>query len=157
MMRLMLISCSSTKCNEVGLLPAIDRYQGTTYKVINKAKREGYWLKNIHVYIVSAKYGLISGNTLIELYNRKMTKYRALELQFEVSNALDTLLRNGQYDNVFINMGAIYMQSISSSYEIERVRQAGVLQEAVGGIGQRQKQTKEWIMRQHFFDLRNSS
>jgi queuine/archaeosine tRNA-ribosyltransferase len=44
---------------EQGLLPAIERYDGVHFRVLRKAKREGYWPRNLEVLIVSAKYGLL--------------------------------------------------------------------------------------------------
>ena len=146
---LLLISCSATKSYKSELIPAIDRYQGTIYKVIKKARREGYWPQDTDVFIVSAKYGLISEHTLIESYDLKMTGVRAVDLQAEVSHALDELLRERHYEKIFINMGKVYMQSIGLSREIEYARQRGILQEAFGGIGERQHQTKVWLIEQY--------
>lgn len=151
--RLMMLGCSSSKSDALEALPAIDRYNGTAYKVIKKARREGYWPKDTHIFIVSAKYGLISEHTCIEIYDQKMTNARAVELQAEVSGSVDILLKKGGYRKIFLNMGAIYMQSIRLSREIERARQAGILQEAFGGIGLRQKQMKRWIIQQYDLDL----
>jgi cytoplasmic iron level regulating protein YaaA (DUF328/UPF0246 family) len=155
MNRLMIISCSNLKSDTPEALPAIDRYKGVTYKVIKKARREGYWSKDTHIFIVSAKYGLISEHTCINTYDQKMTNTRAIELQNEVSGALDSLLKKGRYGKILLNLGEIYMQSISLSHEIERVRQTGSLQEAFGGIGLRQKQMKAWIIEQYKLDLEN--
>jgi cytoplasmic iron level regulating protein YaaA (DUF328/UPF0246 family) len=105
----------STRCDNSELIPAIDRYQGNIYKIIKKARREGYWPQDTDVFIVSAKYGLISEHTLIELYDLKMTGDRAVELQVEVSRALDKLLRERHFDNIFIKMSKVYMQSIALS------------------------------------------
>src|SRR5712691_4888213 len=115
MIRLLLISCSSVKSAHSEALPALDRYEGTTYKVIKKAKKEGYWPEDTHIFIVSAKYGLISEHTPIPFYDQKMTPARARELQGEVSNTLNTHLKESHYEKIFINMGETYMSSIAAS------------------------------------------
>lgn len=146
MANLLLISCSGTKKQTPGALPALERYDGTTYKVIKKAKREGYWPEDTDIFIISAKYGLISEYTAIEDYDQKMTPARALELQSEVSRALDSLLQEKNYQNIFINMGMTYTASLDHSSEIQQARQNHKLQEAAGGIGERLQQTKAWLI-----------
>jgi cytoplasmic iron level regulating protein YaaA (DUF328/UPF0246 family) len=151
--RFLLIGCSQKKNNAAGGIPAIERYQGVVYRVIRKAKREGYWPTNVDIYIVSARYGLIAASYPIEFYDQKMTSARALELQSEVSQALDTLLSEGKYEEIFINMGKPYMQCIEASSEIRNACKIGLLREATGSIGLRQKQTKEWIREQYYLDM----
>lgn len=155
MTKLMLISCSSSKNSNDGEMRAIERYEGTIYKIIKKARNEGYWSQSIHIFIVSAKYGLISEQSLIEPYDQKMTKERAIELESKVSLALDLVLKETDYEEIFVNMGKTYMLSTQSSYEMERARQAGILKEAYGGIGMRLGQTKAWIVEQHRLTCKN--
>jgi hypothetical protein len=150
---LLLISCSASKNDTSELIPALDRYRGNVYKIIKRAKREGYWPQAIDVFIISAKYRLISEHTLIEYYDQKMTGDRADELRVEVSHDLDKLLRERQFDKIFINLSKVYMRSISLSQEIEGARQRGVLQEALGGIGEKQHQTKVWLQEQYNLGL----
>lgn len=148
MTSLMVISCSGVKKNDPGAIPAIERYQGTTYKVIHKARREGYWPSATDLFIVSAKYGLISEHSLIEWYDLKMSEERARECCIVVSHAFDTLLRSNLYETIFINMGQAYMLSIGASTEYIQAYKDGRLQEASGAIGQRLKQTKKWLLTQ---------
>ncbi len=148
MVRLMLISCSSRKSSEAGAISALERYQGTTYRVIKKAKREGYWPENTHLFIVSAKYGLISEHYPIEFYDLKMTKNLAVERCAEISSALDKLINENIYSKIFVNMGETYMRSVQSSSELIHARRDGIVQEASGGIGNRLKQTKDWLLSQ---------
>lgn len=136
------------------MLLAMDRYTGGVYKSIKKARREGYWPVETDILIISAKYGLISEDTPIEMYDQKMDKARAIELQKEVSSGLDLLLKERNYDQIFLNLGSIYLQSIALSSEINRLRQAGVVQEATGEIGMRLSQTKNWMKKQHESDCK---
>lgn len=149
MARLMVISCSSKKSGDPGMVPAIERYQGTTYQVIKKARREGYWPQDIHLFIVSAKYGLISEHVLIEAYDLKMTEVRAGELQTQVGSAIDALFRATMYDQIFINTGSVYSQCLTASLELQKAYADRRVIEAHGQIGERLKQTKAWILAQH--------
>jgi hypothetical protein len=146
MANLLLISCSRTKKKNVEAIPALERYDGMIYKVIKKARRERYWPEQTNLYIVSAKYGLISEQTLIKDYDQKMTDARAVELQIVVSQTLDSLLQQNRYVHIFINMGAAYTQNIILSSELLKARHEGRLKEATGGIGERLQQTKAWLL-----------
>jgi hypothetical protein len=53
--KLLLIACSNRKVRTRGLLPAIERYDGVTYRVIRKAMREGYFPPNVDVKILAAR------------------------------------------------------------------------------------------------------
>ena len=76
--QLLVLGCSQTKRETPGLLPAIDRYDGSPYKVLRKYLREHEWPTNLSVAILSAKYGLIGGFTGIEDYDERMTPEKAL-------------------------------------------------------------------------------
>ncbi len=56
---------------------------------------------------------------------------RALELQEEVSHALDILWEKQGYDKAFLNLGELYMHTLTCSQAIGWARQAGILREAV--------------------------
>ena len=146
--RLVVISCSARKKNDPGTLPAIERYQGITYKVIHKARKEGYWPDATDLFIISARYGLISEHELIEWYDLKMSEERARACCSTVSHAFDTLLRYHPYEAIFINLGQTYMLSLASSTEYIQAYKDGRLQQASGAIGQRLRQTKNWLLHQ---------
>ena len=74
---LLIVACSQRKRSDPGLLPAIERYDGVNFRVLRKARREGYWPENLDVLILSAKYGLLKPDTLIEDYDSRMTQERA--------------------------------------------------------------------------------
>lgn len=86
--RLIIISCSDKKNTQPGLLPAIQRYKGAWYGVINKLNREGDLPENLDVFIISAKYGLINSEMLIENYEQKMDYKRARELNKPIISKL---------------------------------------------------------------------
>ena len=77
---LRIVACSQRKRRDSGLLPAIERYDGLYFRVLRKARREGYWPANLDVLIVSAKYGLLELHTAIENYDLRMTPEQAMRL-----------------------------------------------------------------------------
>jgi hypothetical protein len=56
---LLILGCSQRKRPDSGLLPAIERYDGVNFRILQKAKREEYLPENLDILILSAKYGLI--------------------------------------------------------------------------------------------------
>lgn len=88
---LLIVGCSQRKRSDPGLLPAIERYDGVNFRVLRKAKREGYWPANLDVLILSTKYGLIKPETPIEDYDLRMTRGQALKLQSEIITSEEDL------------------------------------------------------------------
>ena len=140
---LLIVGCSQRKRPDPGLLPAIERYDGVNFRVLRKAQREGYWPKNLEVLIVSAKYGLISAESLIENYDQKMTRARALALRSEVGADLDFYFQKKLYSEVFVNLGKLYMITLALSKGLATLD--GRVRYATGGIGGKMSQMKKWL------------
>ena len=69
-MRLLLLGCSERKAEKRGRLPAFQRYDGPAYRVFRKFLRDSRGAgPPMNLYILSAKYGLISGDILIPDYD----------------------------------------------------------------------------------------
>ena len=121
--RLLILSCSHRKQSTQGLLPALQRYDGPAYRVMNKFMRvHSSGVRSLDVYILSAEFGLISSDKLIPNYDRRMSYQRAKELQQPVLSALKHILICKQYRDLFINLG----KRLSAS--IERIRIANPCQ-----------------------------
>lgn len=149
---LLIISCSQRKVKSSGLIPAIDLYDGPTYRTLRKFWPDGHSPLNLDVVIISAKYGLLRCQQLIESYDQRMTAERADELRPKVQAELKALIQDkrecpfslGAYDQVLINLGKTYMQTLEGF-------QWGLLStlEASGGIGQKTSQMKAWLDRMY--------
>jgi len=129
------------------LLPAIERYDGVNFRVLRKAKREGYWPENLDVLILSAKYGLLEPDAPIEDYDVRMTPERARAMQLEVSATLDFYLAQIVYCEVFVNLGRNYLLALAQSKEMSRLTVG--LHYATGDIGEKMSQMKRWLYRIH--------
>jgi hypothetical protein len=77
--KLLVLGCSQTKRDAPGLLPAIDRYDGSSYRVLRKFLRNREWPRNLSIAVLSARYGLVGGFTSIEDYDERMTPRKASE------------------------------------------------------------------------------
>ena len=142
--RCLLIVASSQRTRSApGLLPAIERYDGVNFRVLRKAQREGYWPKDLDVLILSAKYGLLKSDTLIENYDLKMTPRWAIELRVRVSADLDECLERTPYSEVFINLGKVYLAALALSKELTTLDKR--VHYATGGIGEKMSQMKKWL------------
>jgi hypothetical protein len=87
---LLIVTCSQRKRSDPGLLPALERYDGIFLRILRKALREGHWSGTLEVLIISAKYGLLELDTVIENYDLRMTIGQAKQLQPVVTPLLIT-------------------------------------------------------------------
>jgi len=141
---LLIISCSNRKNKDAGFLPAIERYTGAWYGVINKLKRERKFPVNLEIVIISAKYGFLKSNDLIEYYNLRMTQNQAKELNSIIINNFKSLFEERHYCEIFVNLGNDYIPAIKGLEKI--VPQETKLLYAKGKVGERKSQMKKWIL-----------
>lgn len=138
-MRLLILGCSATKCLDLGLLPAVTRYSGPSYLLLRKALRELAQADHPAVAILSAEFGLISSDTPIPWYDRRMDAARALALAPQVQAALPRFLNDATSD-VCINLGRAYLPALGAVPSgLWRVTYAE------GGIGERLGQLRRWL------------
>lgn len=139
---LLIIACSQRKRLDEGLLSAIARYDGVTFRVLRKAKRGGYWSENLDLLILSAKYGLIAASTPIASYEQRMNHKRASELKAQVTQALQTYARQNVYSEVYVDLGHDYYLAVEGIAELFNNSQIIYAQ---GRIGERLKFLKNWL------------
>ena len=68
--------------------------------------------KNIVPVIVSAKYGLISADKLIDYYDLKMTSEIAASQRFMNTDRLNNIIRDIHPQSIVVVMGKTYLKSI---------------------------------------------
>ncbi len=139
---LLIVACSQRKRSDPGLLPAIERYDGGSFRVLRKAKREGYLSQNIDVLILSAKYGLIAANTLIPDYEQRMNRNRAVELKSQVIQTLKHCANQVDYTEVYLELGQAYYLAMEDIQQIFNLCNVIV---AKGRIGERLCNLKSWL------------
>jgi hypothetical protein len=131
---LLIISCSQRKRLDLGLLPAMERYDGVHFRLLRKARREGYWPENLDVLILSAKYGLIDISTPIAYYEKQMTRARANDLKTQVFQVLQAVTKQFPYSELYVDLGKDYQEAIEGLMQLFN-DSPGVY--ARGRIGQR--------------------
>ena len=127
---MVVLGCSATKVETNGLLPAINLYDGPTFRVLRSFLRQNAWPPSLSLAVLSAKFGLIGGLAQIPYYNRRMTPVRAERLSPSVTASLQKLLPN--HVTVDLVMGKDYLGSI----DLSAARAQGAnFRFAEGGIG----------------------
>lgn len=145
MKRLLILACSAKKRHDAGLLPAIERYDGPAFRVLRLAQREGHLPWSTWIRILSAKYGLMGPEDMIEDYNQVMTPQRAAELVGQASAHLFGLLRqHPECEDIFVNVGAAYAPALAGFADWCH-RHDIRCTVAAGGIGTRSSQMKTWL------------
>jgi hypothetical protein len=85
--RLLILGCSKAKTAHDGLVPAIERYDGPTFRVLRRYLRERHD-PELQVYVLSAEFGLIPQHHPVPNYDRLMTEARAQALQMQIGSVL---------------------------------------------------------------------
>lgn len=134
--KLLIHPCSKSK-KLLKNIQAINLYDGPFYRLVRKYKPQ-----DIEIMIISAKYGLIESTESISYYDQKMTEDRAKELSNHISLKLMHKFNETKYENVFVNLGKVYMSALADSMSI--LNQQNVIF-ANGRIGERISQLKQWI------------
>jgi hypothetical protein len=145
MSNLLLVACSKRKLHTAGLLPAGNRYDGGAFRVVKRARREGYAPRNLTILILSAKYGLIPENFMIEDYDQIMDSERANALREEVGYQLDDVVGQLRPQSIFVSLGLLYSSAIAPAIVFGQLEQAGIVERATGRPGERQAQLRAWL------------
>ncbi len=126
------------------MLPALDRYDGPTFKVVRKFLRE-YQDQSMHldIYILSAEFGLISAAIEIPEYDRRMTSARSQELQPSVITNLQLILTTKTYGELFICVGQDYLKALCGYETLTSFNL--VTQTSKGGLGKRLSELHDWL------------
>lgn len=136
---LLIVACSDRKLAVKGKLPALELYDGVNFRVLRKFFSEHGWPAGLCVKILSAKYGLIDANDLIEFYDQRMDAKKALRCNRKVLQRLADL---GGFRSVFINLGKDYLPAIDG---IRKQIKASKFVYAKEGIGCKMAEMKEWL------------
>ena len=139
-----MLGCSERKVGTCGRLPAFQRYDGPAYRVYRKFLREHPDAEPpANLYILSAKYGLISGDILIPDYDLRMTPGACGTVeacgQREVSTLVFSLHR---YDEIFVAMGKVY-RDVIDGFAARRTMPALLVAE--GRIGEKSAALYRWL------------
>lgn len=111
--RLLIVGCSNRKQSTSSLLPAIQRYDGPTFRVLRAYLRRNE-APQLDVFVLSAEFGLIPAGQLVPAYDRKMTTERADQLRPNVRQVLQQVLPNSRYSSCLICCSTLYHRAIGT-------------------------------------------
>ena len=142
--RLLVMACSAAKKNDVGLLPAIVRYDGPAFHVLRKHLRHANDTPT--VLILSAKYGLIDTDHAIPNYDCRINGEAAEAIRLDVLRVLGERLNQKRYSEVAFCVGHDYQKAvegyealIASDTKVTFIR---------GGQGTRLRNLRAWLRRE---------
>ncbi len=144
---LLILSCSQKKVKNPTLLPAIERYDGPSYRVLRKIIYSSNYNNSLDIAIISAKYGLLRPNENIEDYDLKMNQEIAKSIKNKVIQKLRRQISNKKYENIFINLGSDYKLSIDG-FDRNIPKNTKLLY-ADGKIGEKLSRMKKWLEERH--------
>jgi hypothetical protein len=147
MPRLLILSCSKAKRKNAGCLPAIERYDGPTFRVLRRYLRQP-GADPPETYVLSAKFGLIPGDCRIPDYDRSMTPQRAEELRPQVIDDLHRIPvpavpSDSPMPSLFHNLGKVYLLATGDLETIMSDR--WVVSHASGPPGVKLSQLHHWL------------
>ena len=140
---LLIVSCLQRKRRDPGLLPAIERYDGGHFRVLRKARREGYGPATMDVLILSAEHGLLAASTPILSYDQRITRNRANAPQSHVLRVLQIYARQNIYHEVYVDLGHNYQAAVEG---LAQAFNGSLVVYAKGRIGQRLAQLQSWLV-----------
>jgi hypothetical protein len=109
--RLLILSCSQRKRQDEEPLPAVERYDGPTFRVLRRFLREKTSAAP-DILVLSAEFGLISSAMTIPDYDQRMTKRRAQEIKPLVVASLKRTLSTQTYGEALVLVGADYLEAL---------------------------------------------
>ncbi len=150
---LLIVSCSQRKRSDPGLLPAIDRYDGPTFRVLRRFLKEQP-SPPLDIFILSARFGLIPHNQPIPYYDQRMTQLRAQELHANAIAELRYILSSKSYQEIYICMGKDYLQILDGYNTL--ISSELSIQGAAGPSGKKLAELHNWLYGESSLQRRSS-
>lgn len=142
---LLILACSRRKSLDVRRGRAWDVYDGRVYQVLKKALRpHAGWEAAIEVVIVSARYGVIAAGRTIATYDDRLTATEVPDLARRGGAQLRSLLAGRTFRAAHANLGRDYREVVP---ELAGLLAPTPIDWAKGGIGARNAQTRDWVLR----------
>ncbi len=111
-MRLLILHCSARKHGPAEPCPAIERYAGPPWQVVRRFQRELPLLAtDLHLYGLSAKYGLIPSSQRIPDYDQTMDATQADVLHPQVLAGFTKLMGDG-YTQLCLGLSNRYLRAL---------------------------------------------
>lgn len=137
---LLVLGCSQTKRETSGELPAIDRYDGPSYRVLRGFLREHAWPEELSVAVLSAKYGLFGALKPIVHYEARMQPADVLEHKDACRATLSGWAAS--HSKIHFSLGKDYLPAVRESIDKDLKGKADIFE---GPIGMKLHQIKGFL------------
>lgn len=114
--RLLVLSCAQRKRQNAEPLPAIERYDGPTFRLLRRYRRI-HSDHHLDIYILSARYGLIPGHQQIPTYDVEMTPERSDLLRTCVTRTIRSIVEESKYQAILACAGRHYLNLIANGLQ----------------------------------------
>jgi len=145
MARCLILGCSEAKRSGNEPLPALERYNGPTFRVVRRFLADADpALHDVDTYVLSAQYGLITAGECIADYDQRMTTMRAAELRPKVVSQLQEILSRG-HTEVFVSLSQLYLEAVDGFDTLAPNGTDVIFSRAA--MGRRLTELKRWLYR----------
>lgn len=141
--RCLILGCSRTKNESPEPLPAVQRYDGPTYRVLRRYLGENHQDQSLDIFVLSAKYGLIDGCLNIDNYDQRMTNSRANDLHDQVMAKIQKGLLPKNYGEIFLSMGKTYLRALDGLENMVNGRTTIIISN--GASGRKLTELRNWL------------
>lgn len=151
--RCLVISCSKAKSKSHYLIPAIERYDGPLFRVLKKylaASKDN----KLSIFILSAKYGLISANDKIPFYDCFISSEQVNKLRPKVLDLFEQACLKTFFEEIFFVTSRKYQILVEGIDK--RIDKRTKLTYSTGGNGLKAVQLKKWLYMGNNFAAKNS-
>lgn len=114
--QLLVLGCSQAKRTCAGFLPAIDRYDGSPYRVLRNFLRDYQWPSNVSIGVLSAKHGLFGVLKGIEYYDTRMDRFAATAKAEECSTTLKEWASD--HNDIHLSLGRDYLPAVQPALDV---------------------------------------
>ena len=141
---LILMACSGTKLAHPA--PAQDLYQGVMWQSLRANASEG----NLpHIVVLSALHGFVSGDTVIEPYEKLLTPVRSREFEYDLGQFVKSVAWPRNAKRILLAGGGLYRYLMRRMVgELIRAGKLGndlQISEVTGGIGLQRSQIGKFV------------
>lgn len=142
MRKILITSCSRKKKIDDNLLPAIERYDGPSFRILRKYLHHSN--KDVDIYILSAKYGFLQADTNIPFYEQKLTDKRSQELKDILLTQVNEFFAIDSSSKLFVNLGKSYL-TLFDSVLSKTLQNALSIKYTSGSTGKRLAEMHDWL------------
>ncbi len=152
MKRLIMLAASARmKSEPKEPIPAIERYTGVFFRVLNK-HLDKKLLSDTDIIIISSKLGVIKADERVPYIQPTKSHWGILDIKSNLLNdarsrnleRLRELTRDKEYDEVYVNVGKQYLLLIEGFEKI--IKHKKIIMAQGAGLGPKARHMKEWLM-----------